>query len=180
MREDNLLCLRTRGWVKTTFPGTQAYPNLIPNMAISSINQLWVADITYIRLRDAFIYLADILDAFSQKCIGWELLEYLDTSLPLSARKKSLVTRSIQPGRIHHSDQQARKGNPYDNARAESFIKTLKYEEVYLCEYQNIHEARQKIDCFINEMYNEDRHHSSLGYLPPSVFEEKFLAAGRA
>ena len=73
----------------------------------------------------------------------------------------------------------AQKGNPYDNARAESFIKTLKYEEVYLCEYQNIHEARQKIDCFINEMYNEDRHHSSLGYLPPSVFEEKFLAAGR-
>jgi len=80
---------------------------------------------------------------------------------------------------IRNHDQQARKGNPYDNVKAESFIKTLKYEEVYLCEYQNIHEARQKIDYFINEMYNEDRHHSSLGYLPPSVFEEKFLAAGR-
>ena len=180
MREDNFLCLRKRGWVKTTFPGTQAYPNLIPNMTISSINQLWVADITYIRLRDAFIYLVVILDAFSRKCIGWELREHLDTSLSLSARKNALVTRSIQPGLIHHLDQQARKGNPYDNARAESFIKTLKYEEVYLCEYQNIHEAWQSIDCFINEMYNEDRHHSSLGYLPPSVFEEKFLAAGRA
>ena len=112
MREDNLLCLRKRGWVKTTFPGTQAYPNLIPNMAISSINQLWVADITYIRLRDAFIYLADILDAFSQKCIGWELREYLDTSSPLSALKKSLVARSIQPGLIHHSDQHGTKRQP--------------------------------------------------------------------
>jgi transposase InsO family protein len=201
MREDNLLCLRKRGWVKTTFPGTQTYPNLIPNMIISSINQLWVADITYIRLRDEFVYLAVILDAFSRKCIGWELCEHLDTSLPLTALKRALENRSLQPGLIHHSDRgvqygskeytdllttygiaisMARKGNPYDNAKAESFIKTLKYEEVYLFEYRTIQEARQRIDYFIGEVYNEDRLHSSLGYLPPSEFEEKLLAAGSA
>ena len=201
MREDNLLCLKKKGWVKTTYPGTQAYPNRIQNMVITSINQVWVADITYIRLHDEFIYLAVILDAFSRKCIGWELSKHLDVSLTLSALKKALLTRSVQPGLIHHSDQgvqygsheytdllktngiaisMARKGNPYDNAKAESFIKTLKYEEVYLCEYQNIHEARQRIDYFIGEVYNEDRLHSALGYLPPSEFEERILAAGKA
>jgi transposase InsO family protein len=201
MREDNLLCLKKKGWVKTTYPGTQVYPNLIPNMVITSINQVWVADITYIRLHDEFIYLAVILDAFSRKCIGWELSKHLDVSLTLSALKKALLMRSVQPGLIHHSDQgvqygsheytdllktngiaisMARKGNPYDDAKAESFIKTLKYEEVYLCEYQNIHEARQRIDYFIGEVYNEDRLHSALGYLPPSEFEERVLAAGRA
>ena len=201
MREDNLLCLRKRGWVKTTCQGVQVYPNLVPNMIISSINQLWVADITYIRLRDEFVYLAVILDAFSRKCIGWELNEHLDTSLPLTALKRALENRSLQPGLVHHSDRgvqygskeytdllkdhgiaisMARKGNPYDNAKAESFIKTLKYEEVYLFEYRTIQEARQRIDYFIGEVYNEDRLHSSLGYLPPSEFEEKFLAAGCA
>lgn len=201
MREDNLLCLKKKGWVKTTFPGTQVYPNRIPNMVITSINQVWVADITYIRLHDEFIYLAVILDAFSRKCIGWELSKHLDVSLTLSALKKALLTRSVQPGLIHHSDRgvqygsheytdllqthgigisMARKGNPYDNATAESFIKTLKYEEVYLCEYRTIQEAQQRIDYFIGEVYNEDRLHSALGYLPPSEFEERVLAAGRA
>lgn len=201
MREDNLLCLNKKGWIKTTFPGTQAYTNRIQNMVITSINQVWVADITYIRLRNEFIYLAVILDAFSRKCIGWELGEHLDVSLTLSALKKALLARSVQPGLIHHSDRgvqygsneytdllrthgiaisMARKGNPYDNAKAESFIKTLKYEEVYLCEYRTLHEARQRIDYFIGEVYNEDRLHSALGYLPPSEFEERILAAGRA
>lgn len=201
MGEDNLLCLGKKGWVKTTQQGTQVYPNLIPDIILSSINQVWVADITYIRLRDEFIYLAVILDAFSRKCVGWELNEHLDVSLTLGALKRALVSRSVQPGLIHHSDRgvqygakeytdllksygimisMARKGNPYDNAKAESFIKTLKHEEVYLFEYRNIQEARQRIDYFIGEVYNEDRLHSALGYLPPAEFEEKFLVTGKA
>lgn len=201
MREDNLLCIKRKGWIKTTRSGTTNYPNLAAGIALSSINQLWVADITYIRLFDEFIYLAVILDAFSRRCIGWEISEGLDVSLTLGALKKALSIRSIEPGIIHHSDQgiqygareytdlltehgihisMSRKGNPYDNAKAESFMKTLKQEEVYLFEYRNIQEARRRIDYFIGEVYNEDRLHSSLGYLPPAEFEDRFIAEAGA
>jgi transposase InsO family protein len=201
MREDNLLCMKRKGWVKTTQQGAAVYPNLIPELALFSLNQLWVADITYIRLRDEFIYLAVILDAFSRKCIGWELSDGLEVSLTIGALKRALFSRSIQPGLIHHSDRgiqygareytdllkdhgitisMARKGNPYDNAKAESFMKTLKQEEVYLFDYRNIQEARQRIDYFIGEVYNEDRLHSALGYLPPAEFEERFITAAKA
>ena len=201
MREDNLLCMKRKGWVKTTQQGAAAYPNLIPELVLSSLNQLWVADITYIRLRDEFVYLAVILDAFSRKCIGWELSDGLEVPLTIGALKRALLSRFIQPGLIHHSDRgiqygareytdllkdhgitisTARKGNPYDNAKAESFMKTLKQEEVYLFDYRNIQEARQRIDYFIGEVYNEDRLHSALGYLPPAEFEERFITAAKA
>lgn len=201
MREDNLLCIKRKGWIKTTQSGTTSYPNLAADVPLSSINQLWVADITYIRLSDEFIYLAVILDAFSRRCIGWEISQGLEVSLTLGALKRALMNRSIHSGLIHHSDRgiqygareytdlltehgihisMSRKGNPYDNAKAESFMKTLKQEEVYLFEYRNIQEARRRIDYFIGEVYNEDRLHSALGYLPPAEFEDRFMAEAKA
>lgn len=196
MREDNLLCLRKKGFIKTTnsHHNHVIYPNLVQGLILTGLNQLWVADITYIRLNYEFVYLAVILDAYSQRCIGWALDRYLDTNLTLSALRMALIHRSFGPSLIHHSDQgvqyaskeytdllkehvmqisMGRKGNPYDNARVESFIKTLKYEEVYLFEYENLQEARRRIDYFIGEVYNEKRLHSALGYVPPVEFEEK-------
>jgi putative transposase len=202
MRQDNLLCLTRKGFLTTTRSdhGLEVYPNLVP-ASLVSLNQLWVADITYIRLADEFVYLAVILDAFSRKCIGWALERYLDVRLPLAALAKALSTRSFLPGLVHHSDRgvqyassdytatlkaygivisMGRKGNPYDNAKAESFIKTLKYEEVYLSEYRNLTEARERIDRFIGEVYNGDRLHSALGYLPPAEFEQMLAQRAEA
>jgi transposase InsO family protein len=155
MREDNLLCLRHRHFVTTTCSrnGLPVYPNLVPTVTLTGINQLWVADITYVRLPREFVYLAVILDAFSRRCIGWALDRHLDTTLAIAALHHALAERAVVPGLVHHSDRgvqyashryigllqergiqisMSRQGNPYDNARAESFIKTLKYEEVYL------------------------------------------------
>lgn len=194
LREDNLLCLRRRSFRVTTDSNHSfaVYPNLVPQLVVDDINQLWVADITYIHLAQEFIYLAVVLDAFSRRCIGWALEPYLDARLTLAALRMALAARSIAPGLVHHSDRgvqyacgdytrllqehgivisMSRRGNPYDNAKAESFIKTLKYEEVYLNEYETMSQAHHNIGEFLDAVYNEKRLHSSLDYVPPAEFE---------
>jgi putative transposase len=194
MRENNLLCLRKRSfmWTTDSAHAWAVYPNLLPTLTVESLDQLWVADITYVRLPQEFVYLAVLLDAYSRRCIGWALERYLDAELALAALRMALATRAIRPGLVHHSDRgmqyasqaytnllkahgirisMSRTGNPYDNAQAESFIKALKYEEVHLFEYQNFAEARERIGQFIEEVYNEKRLHSALGYRPPAEFE---------
>ena len=195
MRQDNLLCLRKRRFAVTTDSahGLPLYPNLVPQLVICGIDQLWVADITYIRLLREFIYLAVILDAFSRRCIGWALGRNLDAALTLQALEGALCARRVAPGLVHHSDRgvqyaaqsytellkrhgisisMSRRGNPYDNAQAESFIKTLKYEEVYLSDYDDMAEAYASLSFFLEDVYNRKRLHSALGYLPPAEFEQ--------
>jgi transposase InsO family protein len=194
MREDNLLCVRRRAFMVTTdsrhnFP---VYPNLAREMKPTAINQLWVADITYVRLRTEFVYLAVVLDAFSRRVIGWALGRTLEAQLAVAALRMALVQRQPGPGLVHHSDRgvqyasldytemlkqhqatisMSRKGNPYDNAACESFMKTLKCEEVYRNEYRNFHEAHSSIGEFLERVYNQKRLHSALGYIPPVQFE---------
>lgn len=198
MRESDLLCRVRRRWVKTTdskhrFP---RYLNLIKGMAITRLNQVWLSDITYIRIRTGFVYLAAILDAYSRKVIGYAVSRSLDTSLTLEALKRAVVTRQIGPGVIHHSDQgvqyasgeyvdelrgqgflisMARTGNPYENATMESFFKTLKYEEVNLCQYETYQDVVTRLPYFLEDVYNHKRLHSALGYRSPDEFEEELL-----
>lgn len=198
MRKDNLLCLKKRRWLCTTNSSHayRVYPNLARNVVLTHLNQLWVADITYVRLAHQFVYLAVILDAFSRRAIGWAVRLHLDTQLSLAALERALTMRTVSPGLIHHSDRgvqyaageyidlltknhiaisMSRKGNPYDNAKAESFMKTLKHEEVLLNEYETLDDANANIGRFIDKVYNTKRLHSSLGYRPPVEFEADFL-----
>ena len=196
MREDNLLCIKKKFKPLTTNSNHKhkKYPNLIKNLDINRPNHVWASDITYIQLANEFVYLAVIIDLFSRKCIGWELSRNIDSQLVLKALEKAIKDRwnSNMNGLIHHSDQgvqyasdlyisclknhdflisMSRKGIPYDNAFVESFIKTLKYEEVYLKEYNSFYDALDNISNFIDSVYNKKRLHSSLGYKSPNDFE---------
>ncbi len=196
MRRDNLLCVRKRYRLCTTDSdhGMPVYENLARDLSVTGINQLWVADITYIHLPREFVYLAAVVDVYSRRCVGWELSRRIDTQLTLGALHKALKTRGAGlEGLVHHSDQgvqyasreyvecleehgirvsMSRRGNPYDNAYAESFMKTLKYEEVYLNEYETFKEAMENIEQFIDEVYNQKRLHSSIGYKSPVEYEK--------
>lgn len=195
MRIDNLLALRKRRYVVTTDSRhTYAvYHNLISDFRPTGPNQLWVADITYIRLREQFVYLAVILDAWSRRVVGWSLGETLEAELAVAALRNALADRGVPPGIIHHSDRgvqycaeayvqllkvsgfaisMSRAGNPYDNALAESFMRTFKCEEVYLRDYRDLDDARERIGEFLDDYYNRRRLHSSLAYLTPMAFEE--------
>jgi putative transposase len=194
MREDNLLSIRRRRFVVTTDSAHcwRVYPNLARRMVLSAINQLWVADITYIRLQQEIIYLSVILDVYSRRVVGWSISRQLDGSIAQQALEVALKERQPEPGLIHHSDRgvqyacgdyvkrlevagitisMSRPGNPWDNAWAESFMKTLKVEEVDGRRYRNFDDAASSIGSFIEELYNEQRLHSALDYCSPIEFE---------
>jgi putative transposase len=194
MRQDNLLCLRRKKFFTSGRSSDLVFSNLTKGLELNDINQLWVADITYIRLEREFIYLAVILDAFSRRCIGWAVDRHYETELALNALQMALGCRRASPDLIHHSDRGAqytsreytdllkqygikismsRPGNPYDNAQAESFMKTLKYEEVLLSEYRNLQDARFRIGEFLEKVYNRKRLHSALDYKSPVEFEKE-------
>jgi len=200
MREDNLLCVRKRKFVVTTASnhGRKVYPNLKSEMELSGINQLWVADITYIRLETEFVYLAVVIDAFSRRVIGWALDRTLEDDLPIEALRLALEQRQPAPGLVHHSDRgsqyashdytdllkargcqisMSHKASPWENGGCESWMKTLKYEEVFRQEYRNLAEARTCLEHFIDKVYNQQRLHSALGYRPPAEFEQAFAGA---
>lgn len=201
LRADNLLCLRRRAFIRTTDSkhSLTVHPNLTRGLVLSKINQLWVADITYIRLLREFIYLAVILDAYSRRCIGWAVSRHIDAQLTVAALRRALQTRTIEPGLIHHSDRgvqyasddyvsilreheiqisMSRRGNPYDNAKAERFMRTLKYEEIYMNDYDTLREVLSSVEHFIEEVYNRKRLHSAIGYVPPVEFEASLSHPG--
>ena len=203
MREDNLLWVRKRKFIATTDSDhdRKVYPNLAREMPLSGINQLWVADITYIRLETEFVYLAVIIDAFSRRVIGWALDRTVEDDLTVLALRRALELRRPAPGLVHHSDRgsqyasgdytdllkahgcqisMCRKASPWENAGCESWMKTLKYEEVYRQEYRDLGEARASIERFIEKVYNQKRLHSALGYRPPAEFERALKMRTRA
>jgi len=200
MREDNLLAVQRRAFVVTTDSKhqLQVYLNLASRLKLTGINQLWVADITYIRLQTEFVYLAVILDAFSRKVVGWALDRTLASRLPKAALAQAITERQPAPGLVHHSDRgvqyasdeyvqvlqqqqmipsMSRPANPYDNASCESFMKTLKQEEIYVNDYRDLEHLRKNIETFIDQYYNRCRLHSALGYRPPEEFEQALDSA---
>jgi len=200
MREDNLLSIRRRRFVVTTDSDHlwRVYPNLARSMVVSDINQLWVADITYVRLQREFVYLAVILDVYSRRVIGWSLTRQLDSELAQEALEMALKQRRPAPGLVHHSDRgvqyacgdyvkrlescgvtisMSRPGNPYDNAWAESFMKTLKVEEVDGRRYHDFDQAKTCLGTFIEDIYNQQRLHSALDYHSPLEFEAELRKA---
>ena len=200
--EDNLLCIRKRKFVVTTDlnHNRRVYPNLAEEMMLSGINQLWVADITYIRLEAEFVYLAVVMDAFSRRVIGWALDRRVEDDLTLAALRMALEVRRPPAGCVHHSDRgsqyasgdytdllkahgfqisMSHKSSPWENAGCESWMKTLKSEEVYRQEYRDLADARASIARFIDEVYNQQRLHSALGYRSPVEFEHVLGVSSR-
>jgi transposase InsO family protein len=200
MREENLLVRKKKFRPITTNSnhGLQKYPNLVKDLRLTGINQAWVSDITFIHLLREFVYLAVIMDLFSRRCIGWALSRNPDAQLTLYALNMAIALRSEANVKdcIHHSDQgvqyaakdyverlkqagmrpsMGEKGNSYENAHAESFIKTIKYEEVHMNEYETLEDVYINIQQFIEEVYNKKRLHSSIGYVPPEEFEQEVL-----
>jgi transposase InsO family protein len=208
MREDNLLCVPKRAFAPPTTDsrhGWRVYPNLARHLIPMAMNQLWVADITYVRLAEQFVYLAVVLDAYSRRVIGWNLADHLQASLALRALEMAIASREIVPGSlVHHSDRgvqyacgdyverlkqagiepsMSRVGCPWDNAMAESFMKTLKSEEVDGRDYRDLADAQTAIGSFIETVYNRQRLHSALAYRPPQEFESvqpRVLGPGHA
>jgi transposase InsO family protein len=202
MQANDLLAQRYRKFAVTTDSQHRhpVYFNLAKRMELTGTNQLWVADITYIRLREGFVFLAVVLDAFSRRVIGWELDRSLQTRLPLAALQKAIADRQPLPGVVHHSDRggqyaspeyvdvlidhgmvpsMSRAGCPYDNAACESFMKTLKQEEIYANEYRDIEDLREHLEEFLDRYYNRLRMHSALGYRSPAAFEAAAQTPGK-
>jgi transposase InsO family protein len=200
MRQDNLLAIRYRKYILTTASqhDCQVYLNLAARMTLTGVNQLWVADITYIRLRVEFVFLAVVIDRYSRKAIGWALDRSLSAQVALRALEQAIRQRQPPPGVVHHSDQgiqyacadyaaalkasqlipsMSRPANPYDNAACESFMKTLKQEEIYCQQYADFNELSQHLEEFLNDYYNRQRLHSALGYRTPEEFERAAAAA---
>jgi len=203
MREDNLLGVQKRAFVVTTDSehGLEVYLNLATRMKLTGINQLWVADITYIRLQTEFVYLAVILDRFSRKVVGWALDRTLATRLAKTALEKAIAEREPPPGVVHHSDRgvqyaakeyvevlrqhqmipsMSRPANPYDNASCESFMRTLKREEISANDYRDLEHLHTNVEAFIEQYYNRCRLHSALGYQSPDDFEQGLIPTNAA
>jgi transposase InsO family protein len=203
MREDNLLAVQPRAFVHTTDSEHEweVYLNLASRMKLTGVDQLWIADITYIRLKAEFVYLAVILDVFSRKVVSWALERTLAARLPIAALERAVAEREPPPGLVHHSDRgvqyacaeyaeilrehqmipsMSRPANPYDNASCESFIKTLKREEIYANDYRDLEHLRRNVGKFIEQYYNRCRLHSALGYRSPEEFEQRIASSDPA
>ena len=203
MKEDNLLAVQPRAFIQTTDSQHEwdIYLNLAGRMKLTGVDQLWVADITYIRLKAEFVYLAVILDVFSRKVVSWALERTLAARLPIAALERAVAEREPPPGLVHHSDRgvqyackeyaeilrehqmipsMSRPANPYDNANCESFIKTLKQEEIYTNDYRDLEHLRENVGEFIEQYYNRCRLHSALGYRSPEEFEQRMEQSATA